>query len=85
MGLITGGLALETLDRTAYMFWKDALLFSGRTWMSAGRFLFGQGGFLRGVGKEYRAWYRKDFHPDQIDDRDLLAIHTPIVAAEIAR
>ena len=37
------------------------------------RFLFGRGGFLRGLGRDYRAWYGRDFHPEQIDDRDLIA------------
>ncbi len=81
MTLNTGGLTLEVCVRMIYMFWKDGLLFSGSTWMRGWRFLFGRGGFLRGVDREYRAWYRRDFHPDRLDDRDMIAVNTPLIAA----
>ncbi len=83
MALNTGGLVLEVVDRMAYMFWKDGLLLRGSIWMRGWRFLLGRGGFLRGVGREYRAWYRRDFHPDQIDDRELIATNEPLVTAEV--
>ena len=75
-------LIVELLDRMAYMLWKDGLLFRGRLWLDGLRFLFGRGGFLRGMGRDYRAWYRKDFHPDDVDDRALIERHAPRVAAE---
>ncbi len=82
MALNSLGLIVELLDRMVYMLWKDGLLFRGRLWIDGLRFLFGRGGFLRGIGRDYRAWYRKDFHPDQVDDRALIERHAPLVAAE---
>lgn len=77
-------LSFETLLRTSYMLWKDGLLLDGRTWSQGGRFLFGERGLLRGTGAAYRAWYRSDFHPDEVDDSELIAHHAPLVAREIA-
>jgi len=83
MALNTGGLVVEVVDRMIYMFWKDGLLFRGSIWMRGWRFLLGRGGFLRAVGREYRAWYRRDFHPDEIDDREMIATNAPLIAAAI--
>ena len=71
-------LVIETLDRTMYMLWKDGELFRAKTWRDGWRFLFGAGGegergLLRGLGAEFRAWFRRDFHPMQIDDSALVA------------
>ncbi len=84
MALNTIGLAMETLDRMVYMLWKDGLLFKARTWSGGWRFLFGAGGFLRGMGADYRAWYRRDFHPNEIDDRRLIELNAPRIDAEFA-
>jgi len=81
----TFGLAFEILDRLVYMLWKDGLLFRLDVWRNGGRFLFGEGGFLRGIGASYRAWFRRDFHPDQIDDRALIEENMPAIVAELAR
>ena len=81
----TFGLALETFDRMVYMLWKDGRLFEPRLWTRGFAFLFGRGGFLRGVGRDYRAWYRADFHPDEIDDRALIAAHAERLAPVISR
>lgn len=66
------GLAIEVLDRTVYMLWKDGLLFRRETWREGWDFLLGRDGFLRGLGADYRAWFRRDFHPDDEDDRPLI-------------
>lgn len=84
MAIDTFFLAFETLLRASYMLWKDGLLFDRRTWSQGMRFLFGETGLLRGTGAAYRAWYRRDFHPDEIDDSALIAYHAPLVAREIA-
>ena len=84
MALNTFGLAIETLDRMVYMLWKDGLLFKARTWSGGWRFLFGARGFLRGMGADYRAWYRRDFHPNEIDDRRLIELNAPRIDAEFA-
>jgi len=84
MVLNTLGLSMEILDRMIYMLWKDGLLFEAKTWSGGWRFLFGEGGFLRGLGADYRAWYHKDFHPNDIDDRPLIESNAPSIEAEIA-
>ena len=84
MALNTLGLSMEILDRMIYMLWKDGLLFEAKTWSGGWRFLFGEGGFLRGLGTDYRAWYHKDFHPNDIDDRPLIESNAPSIEAEIA-
>ena len=48
------------------------------------RFLLGPEGFLRGLGADYRSGYRRDFHPDRIDDAPLIALWRPRTEAEIA-
>ena len=84
MALNTFGLSIEILDRMVYMLWKDGLLFKTKTWSGGWRFLFGEGGFLRGLGADYRAWYHRDFHPDNINDRALIEINAPLIEAEIS-
>jgi len=77
-------LFVETLDRAVYMLWKDGELFKRKTWSDGWRFLFAPGcaatatdayqprGILRDLGPEYRAWYRRGFHPAQHDDSQLI-------------
>ena len=84
MVLNTFGLALETWERMIYMMWKDGRLFEVKTWMSGMGFLLGKGGFLRGTWSEYSAWYRADFHPNDIDDREMITQLAPVITAEIA-
>jgi predicted metal-dependent hydrolase len=69
----TLGLFFEILARTAYMLWKDGELTRSETWSDGWKFLFGLEGLLRGLGREFRAWFRRDFHPSQIDDGPLIA------------
>jgi predicted metal-dependent hydrolase len=83
--LNTLGLSLEVFDRLVYMLWKDGQLFRRATWIGGWRFLFGSKGLFRGLGADYRAWYRRDFHPDQIDDRDLIERSRPAIVAELAQ
>ena len=84
MGVNTFFLCLETFGRTVYMLGCDGLLFDRGVWREGIRFLLGDSGVLRGLGPEYRAWYRRDFHPDQVDDTALIAYFAPRVAREIA-
>lgn len=74
-------LAVEVLDRTAYMLWKDGLLFRRDTWRDGWRFLLGPDGFLRGLGAEWRAWFRRDFHPDDVDDAVIVTRGRELLAA----
>ncbi len=84
MVFATFDLTIETFQRMVYMLWKDGRLFDAGVWRRGGRFLFARGGFLRGLGADYRAWFRRDFHPDQIDDRATIERVAPIVDAELA-
>lgn len=65
----SAGLFVEMAVRTVYMLWKDGVLFERETIQSGWRYLFARGGLLRGHGRDYFSWYRRDFHPNQIDDR----------------
>lgn len=84
MALDSFFLTFETLMRTSYMLWKDGLFFDRSTWWQGMRFLWGESGLLCGTASAYRAWFRRDFHPDEIDDSALIAEHAPRVAREIA-
>lgn len=84
MGLATFFLVFETGLRTTYMLGKDGLLFDGASWSQGRRFLLGPDGFLRGTGSAYRAWFRRDFHPNETDDRALIAHFAPQVERETA-
>jgi len=47
-------------------------LFSLSFWREGYRFLFGKEGVIREVAADFRLFYRDDFHPWMIDNRDLL-------------
>jgi predicted metal-dependent hydrolase len=72
LALNTLGLFVETLVRTFYMLRVDGVLLRRATLASGWRFLLGRDGLLRGHGREYLAWFRRGFHPSQIDDRPLI-------------
>lgn len=77
-------LSFETLMRTSYMLWKDGRFFDRSTWSRGFRFLWGESGLLRGTAAAYLDWYRRDFHPGDVDDSALIAYHEPLIAREIA-
>jgi predicted metal-dependent hydrolase len=83
MASMTLGMLVEVLDRMAYMLWKDGLLFDWKIWSGGWRFLFATDGFLRGLGADYLGWYRRDFHPDDVDDRPLIERNLPDIDARI--
>jgi predicted metal-dependent hydrolase len=68
----TVGLFVEILARALYMIGKDGVLLRRGTLTDGWRFLFGGDGLLRGSGRDYLAWFRRGFHPNQIDDRPLI-------------
>lgn len=80
----TVGLCFEMLARAAYMLWKDGLFFRLSSWTSGWRFLFGDHGFLRGLGADYWSWYRRDFHPCQQDDGPLIEAGREKMVTEFA-
>ena len=66
------GLFFEMLGRTSYLLWRDGALLRRETWRAGRRFLFAPGGLLRGHGRAFVAWFRRDFHPNQNDDGPLI-------------
>ena len=80
----TVGLFVEILDRTVYMLWKDGQLFGRNVWADGFRFLFGPDGFLRGHGADYWRWYRRGFHPNDVDDSSLIESRRAEVEAQVA-
>lgn len=83
MVIATFFLIFEALLRTTYLLYRDGLLGDFATWRAGIVFLWGEQGFLIGTGADYRAWYRRDFHPDSIDDSALIAALAPRIAREI--
>jgi len=49
------------------------------------RFVWGRDGFLRGLWPEVRVFFRRDFHPWDTDDRDLLPVYAARLAPFIVR
>jgi len=46
-----------------YFLGKDRLLLKSATWKNYARFMFGKGGYMRNLVKEYYRYIQKDFHP----------------------
>ncbi|MAE97380.1 MAG: metal-dependent hydrolase [Deltaproteobacteria bacterium] len=84
LAMNTVGLFVEIMDRVVYMLWKDGLLFRRRVWADGLRFLFGRGGLLRGHGRDYWRWYRRDFHPNEVDDGALITSCLKRIEAQLA-
>ncbi|MDJ0786008.1 MAG: metal-dependent hydrolase [Myxococcota bacterium] len=68
----TIGMLFDGFDRAIYMLWRDGLLFRRDVWGKGLRFLFGKGGLLRGLGAGFWPFFRRGFHPDDVDDTALL-------------
>ncbi|MBQ0832926.1 metal-dependent hydrolase [Marinobacter sp.] len=61
-----------TFLNTCSLLKTDGKLWSLRTWMGGLNFLWGKPGILRKCLPEFLAYFRKDFHPWQQDNRALL-------------
>lgn len=64
----------DTMRNLCIMLQKDGRLWSLREWASGLNFLFGKPGLLRRVFIPWLRFLRRDFHPWQHDNRDLVAI-----------
>ena len=62
----------DILHGVRHMLKCDGKLWSPKVWLSGLVFLFGKRGVLRGTLKLYRDFFRKDFHPWQHDNQQLL-------------
>jgi len=62
----------DTLRNVCIMLQKDGKLWSAREWASGFKFLFIKPGILRRVIPAWLRFFRKDFHPWQVDNRQLV-------------
>ncbi len=67
------GLGLDNLLRWAYFMHRDKRLGDIRAWAETWHFVMAPGGMYRRLLPDYVRWFRRDFHPDQRDDRELIA------------
>ncbi len=63
----------DTLRNLCIMLKNDGRLWSLHEWLSGFKYLFIKPGILRRVFPAYVRFYRKDFHPWQYDNRELIA------------
>lgn len=62
----------RALTGAMHMFRKDGLLFSWKVWKQGATFLLGRQGLFRSIWPSYKQFFQPDFHPWQIDTRDIL-------------
>ena len=62
----------DTMRNLCIMLQKDGKLWSGREWASGFKYLFIKPGILRRVFRPWLRFLRKDFHPWQHDNRNLV-------------
>lgn len=55
------------------LLWKDGMPIRPLKFLESLNFLVGKPGLFRRIARDYVAYYRKDFHPWQQDNRDLIA------------
>ena len=61
--------SIDLARQTASNLHRDGTLWRIATWESGARLLFGRGGLVRDLWRPWRAYFRRDFHPSQQDDR----------------
>lgn len=59
--------------RMSPLLFKDGLLFRWKTWRNGLPFLFGRNGLFTKPWRHYVQFYRRDFHPWDVQDYDLIA------------
>jgi len=69
----TFGLLMDSMLRTTYMLWVDGRLWDRKVWSDGLHWLLGRGGLFRGLEGDYVRWFRRGFHPDDVDDSRLIA------------
>lgn len=72
MVVVTFMFCFRTSLYQAIFLWKDGKLFSPSVWLSGFRFYFKKPGLVRRIWSDYLDYYRRDFHPWQQDNRELL-------------
>lgn len=74
MVLVTTVFTLNTLYGVFQLLRKTNEQWNFSIWRDGMKFLFGRGGLFSKIKSDYFAFYRKDFHPWQLDNRKELAI-----------
>lgn len=69
----TLGLLLILPIRMTPLLFKDGVLFKWSTWRNGLPFLFGKNGLFTKPWRHYLMFYRRDFHPWDVQDYDLIA------------
>ena len=69
---ITFFFCLRTSIYQIIFLWKDRQLFNPKVWWSGFKFYFLKPGMVRNIWRDYLDYYRRDFHPWQHDNRELL-------------
>lgn len=72
MATITMTFMIRLTTVQAAFLWKDKQLFKWSTLKSAFRFYWKTPGLIPAISKEYADYYRRDFHPWEHDNRELL-------------
>ena len=67
MRRVTSIFLVDTLRQTVNNLRRDGTLWKWSTWKSAASYLFGQRGLVRLTYRPWRAYFRRDFHPNQQD------------------
>ena len=62
----------DTMRNLCIMLKRDGKLWSLREWAAGFRFLFIKPGMLRRIAGDWLRFFHRDFHPWQIDNRDLI-------------
>jgi uncharacterized protein len=65
-------IGVRMTSRMAHMLGHDGRLFDPDVLRSGARFLFGPKGVVRSIGPDFLSFFRRDFHPWQNDDYELV-------------
>lgn len=68
----TFALLLDVSVRTIYFLWKDRKLFNPRIWLQGIVFVWGRHGVLSSVTGAYFQFFRRNFHPWQVNNHHLV-------------
>ncbi len=71
MGLATLSMVLMVPVRMSPLLYHDGVLFQWKTWREGLPFLFGKQGKFRMPWNHYKQFYRRDFHPWDVQDFEL--------------
>jgi len=63
----------KVIEQQVRMMRADGTLYSAEEWGALAHQLFGRRGFLAKLAKPYLAYYRRSFHPSELDASPLLA------------